>query len=160
MTTLLTTTTSPATMATTSSTGRFREWKVNLAPTHQVRDTAKGRKFIADLAIIRISATAEDAPFTMLRVDLLGNGKKKRLSRQYRNDVANPIYSILTAPAWVRDLFVTVTDSPELVNAYAGPALGAGVYAEHTSPDVRFPAPAEVREAAWFATARSTSTPQ
>lgn len=146
MTTLLTTS-SPATMETTASTGRFREWTVHLAPTHKVRDTAKGRPFTADLAIIRISATDEDAPFTVLRVDLLGNGKKKRLSRQYRNDVANPNLSILAAPAWVRDLFVDVTGAPELVNTYAGPALGAVVYAEHTSPDVRFPAPADQRPA-------------
>jgi hypothetical protein len=142
MTTLLTKT-SPALLATAASTGRFREWTATLAPTHKVRDLAKGRSFIADLAIIRISATAEDAPFTVLSVDLLGNGKKKRLSRRYRNDVANPIYSILAAPAWVRDLFVEVSGAPELVNAYAGPALGAAAYAEHASPDVRFPAPAE-----------------
>jgi hypothetical protein len=148
MTTLLTTTSNPATLTTTATTGRFREWTVNLAPTHKVRDMAKDRPFTADLAIIRISATTEDAPFTVLRVDLLGNGKKKRLSRQYRNDVANPNFSILAAPAWVRDLFVDVTGAPELVNAYAGPALGAGVYAEHTSPDVRFPAPAQQRVAA------------
>lgn len=145
MTTLLTKTSSPAALATEVSTGRFREWTVTLAPTHKVRDMAKDRPFTADLAIIRISATEEDAPFTVLRVDLLGNGKKKRLSRQYRNDVANPNFSILAAPAWVRDLFADVTGVPELVNAYAGPALGAGGYAEYTSPDVRFPAPDELR---------------
>ncbi|MFF2244280.1 hypothetical protein ACFVTM_08895 [Arthrobacter sp. NPDC058130] len=148
MTSLLTKTSSPATLAAAAATGRFREWTVNLAPTHKVGDTAKGRPFTADLAIIRISATTEDAPFTVLRVDLLGNGKKKRLSRQYRNDVANPHFSILAAPAWVRDLFVHVTGAPELVNAYAGPALGAAAYAERTSPDVRFPAPARQHAAA------------
>jgi hypothetical protein len=147
MTSLLTKTSGPATLDAAAATGRFREWTVNLAPTHKVRDMPKERPFTADLAIIRISATTEDSPFTVLRVDLLGNGKKKRLSRQYRNDVANPNFSILAAPAWVRDLFVDVTDAPELVNAYAGPALGARVYAEHTSPDVRFPAPAEQRAA-------------
>ncbi len=147
MMTLLTTS-SPATMATAASTGRYREWTVHLAPTHGLRDLAKDRKFTADLAIIRISATDENAPFSVLRVDILGNGKKKRLSRQYRNDVANPIFSILAAPAWVRDLFVDVTGAPELVNAYAGPALGAAGYFEYTSPDVRFPVPAEHRVAA------------
>lgn len=141
-------TSSPATMETTAIAGRFREWTVHLAPTHKLRDTAKDRRFTADLAIIRIIATNEDAPFTVLRVDLLGNGKKKRLSRQYRNDVANPHFSILAAPSWVRDLFVDVTGAPELVNAYAGPALGAEAYAEYTSPDVRFPVPAEQRVAA------------
>jgi hypothetical protein len=146
--TALLTSSSPAILDTTATAGRFREWAIKLAPTHKLRDMRKDRPFIADLAIIRISATADDAPFTVLRVDLLGNGKKKRLSRQYRNDVANPNFSILAAPAWVRDLFVEVTGAPELVNAYAGPALGAAGYAEYTHPDVRFPAPAEQRVAA------------
>jgi hypothetical protein len=127
-------------MATVATTGRFREWIVTLAPTHKVPEIHEGSPFTADLAIIRISAAGEDEPFTALRVDLVGNGKKTRLSRQYRNDAPNPVLSILAAPAWVRDLFVNVTGAPELVNTYAGPELGAAAYAEHTAPDVRFPA--------------------
>lgn len=140
MSTLLTKKSGPATMATTTSAGRFREWTVTLAPTHKMRDTVKARPFTADLAIIRISAAAEDAPFTVLRVDVIGNGKKKRLSSYYRNDVANPRLSILNAPPWVRELFVAVTGEPQMVNAYAGPRLGAAGYAE-LAPDVRYPAP-------------------
>ncbi|SKC11168.1 hypothetical protein SAMN05660473_04221 [Arthrobacter sp. 49Tsu3.1M3] len=141
MTALLTQTSSPDVMATVASAGRFREWVVTLAPTHKVPALHKGTPFTADLAIVRISAAGEDEPFTALRVDLVGNAKKTRLSRQFRNDVANPSLSILAAPAWVRDLFVNVTGAPELVNAYAGPELGAAAYVEHTTPDVRFPAP-------------------
>ncbi|SKC10007.1 hypothetical protein SAMN05660473_04157 [Arthrobacter sp. 49Tsu3.1M3] len=137
----MTKTSTPTVMSMVASTGRYREWRVVLAPNQQVADLHTGSPFTPGLAVIRISAAAEDEPFTALRVDLIGNGKKNRLFRQYRNDIPNPDFSILTAPAWVRDLFVDVTGAPELINTYAGPGLGAAAYVKHTTPDVRFPAP-------------------
>jgi hypothetical protein len=129
---------SPGFIVRSASGGRHREWTLALAPTAEARDQAKNRPFIADLAIIRISAASEDAPFTALCVDLFGNGKKKRLYRRYGNDQPNPVWSILAAPAWVRGLAADVTGHGELINAYAGPALGAAYYYEHTIPDGRF----------------------
>lgn len=140
--------TSPAFLTAGSVSGRFREWTLTLAPTHEDRDQAKGRRFTPDLAIIRISAHSEDAPYTAMSVALCGNGRKKRLSSRYSNDTANPALSILTAPAWVRDLFAAATGAGHLINTYAGPALGARFYAENTTPDERFPVVAELQEAA------------
>ncbi|MFF1880162.1 hypothetical protein ACFVVC_01670 [Pseudarthrobacter sp. NPDC058196] len=124
----------PANYAAASSSGRFREWTLVLAPTHEDRDLAKGRKFTADSAILRISAVTEDAPFTQVHVILTGNGRKKRLSREYRNDHRHPDLSIHTAPGWVRDLVVEVTGTEEL--------------AANETTDVRVPAVAELQEAA------------
>lgn len=137
----------PAFQVQGSDTGRHREWTLRLAPTAEARDRVKDRPFSPDLAIIRVSAATEDAPFTALRMDLLGNGKKKRLHRIYCNDHAHPATSILTAPEWVRQLFADVTGLGELINIYAGPALGATGYFEHTTPDGRF-AVTELQEAA------------
>lgn len=107
----------PANYAASSSSGRFREWSLVLAPTHEDRDLAKGRKFTADSAILKISAATEDAPFTEVHIILTGNGKKKRLSREYRNDHRHPDLNINIAPAWVRDLVVEVTGTEEITTA-------------------------------------------
>lgn len=137
----------PAFSVQTSTGGRHKEWTLSLAPAARARDP-KNRAFVADLAIIRISAATEDAPFTALSVDLLGNGKKKRRYRRFTNDQPNPDSSILAAPAWVRDLVADVTGHPGLINAYAGPALAAAHYFKHTTPDGRFPSVIELQEAA------------
>lgn len=125
----------PANYTAVTSSGRFREWTLVLAPTHEDRDLAKGRKFTADCAIIRISAVTEDAPYTAVHVVLTGNGRKRRLSREYRNDHRNPDLNISIAPAWVRDLVVEVTGTEEITGT-------------ETTADVPVAAVAELQETA------------
>jgi hypothetical protein len=124
------------------SSSRHREWRVQLTGD-ATATTLHGEDFTPHLATVLISAKDDHAPYTKLRVNLIGNGPKGLLAADFNNDAPNTQYSILNAPAWVRELFAEVTSCGYLVNTYVGPEWAADLYAKTTTPDARFPAPDE-----------------
>jgi hypothetical protein len=121
---------------------RNREWRVRLTGDATAA-TLQGEDFTPHLATILLTAPDDHAPYTKMRVNLIGNGPKGLLAADFNNDAPNTQYSILNAPPWVRELFAAVTSCGYLVNTYEGPEWAADLYARTITLDARYAAPDE-----------------